>query len=304
HPSYLSSDWAAEFAERLGCALVKVQHHHAHVAAVLAEHRIDPAQPVIGVSFDGTGYGTDGAIWGGEFLLASCRSFSRLAHLKYVPMPGADAAARNPWRMALAHLKAAGIAWDERLPCVADASAAARTALLHQMETSLNCAPTSSVGRLFDAVAALIGVRQETTYEAQAALEMESLAGDACHAAPYAFALHDGAPLEIDAAPMLAAICQDVLQGAPRSAIVDRFHSTVAQFIVDVCRQAGAQTGISQVALSGGVFQNGALLGCTTQRLKSAGFTVLTHQAVPPNDGGLALGQAIIAAESLAAPTS
>ncbi|NJM39414.1 MAG: carbamoyltransferase HypF, partial [Anaerolineae bacterium] len=160
HPGYLSSRWAESHARANGLPLVKVQHHHAHIAALMAEHGLAGSQPIIGVTFDGTGYGTDGAIWGGEVLIADYKYFERFAHLKYVPLPGGDASVKRPYRAALAHLWAAGIAWDDALPCVAACPPAERKLLQQQLEHNVNCVPTSSMGRLFDAVAALIGVRQ------------------------------------------------------------------------------------------------------------------------------------------------
>ncbi len=173
HPGYLSTQWAKEYAAEHGITCVQVQHHHAHIASVATEHNYEGT--VIGVGFDGTGYGTDGTIWGGEVLLASRDGFDRVAHLKYVPLPGGDAGIRRPYRVALAHLWAADLPWHEQLPCVKACPATERSLLLRQLENDLNCVKTSSMGRLFDAVASLVGIRHEVNYEAQAAMEMEAM---------------------------------------------------------------------------------------------------------------------------------
>jgi hydrogenase maturation protein HypF len=295
HPGYLSTRWAKEIAGDR--PLVAVQHHHAHIAAVMAEHRLPIDEQVIGFSFDGTGFGTDGAIWGGEVLLASYRDFERLFHLQMVPLAGGDSAVKRPYRMALAHLWAAGVEWDERLPCVRACPAIERRILLRQLESGLNTVPTSSMGRLFDAVASLAGIRQSVTYEGQAAIEMESLVASlsaaASSQAPYAFAIGDD---YFDAAPVVRAVTADVLSGVPGAVIAGRFHQGLAGAIGRMANQSREQTGIDRVALSGGVFQNVTLLRLAVAELESAAFTVYTHRLVPPNDGGLALGQAVVAA--------
>ncbi|BCX04110.1 MAG: carbamoyltransferase [Candidatus Roseilinea sp.] len=296
HPGYLSTQWAERFAAAQGLPLVKVQHHHAHIAACLAEHGFDPDARAIGISFDGTGYGSDGAIWGGEVLIANCRTFTRIAHLKYVPLPGGDASIKQPYRAALAHLWAAGIPWDDDLPCVAACPPEERRVLRRQLERSFNCPPTSSMGRLFDAISALIGVRQTATYEAQAAIELEALCDDAEHrryesaTAPSA----DRATLVLDPAPMLTEMVRDLRAGVAQQTIAAKVHNTIAEWIAQVSDYARQQTGLNIVALSGGVFQNVRLLRRALPRLRAAGFDVLTHRAVPPNDGGLALGQAVV----------
>ncbi|MBW7882327.1 MAG: carbamoyltransferase HypF [Caldilineaceae bacterium] len=293
HPAYLSSRWAREQAN--GRQLVTVQHHHAHIAALLAEHRLPPDEPVIGFSFDGTGYGDDGAIWGGEVLIADCRQYNRVAHLAYVPLPGGDAAIKRPYRTALAHLYAAGTDWEPLLPPVAACPLNEQAVVRRMVETGFQCVPTSSMGRLFDAVAALAGVRQTVTYEAQAAIEMEALAGNG-EDPVYAFDMDETTtPLRFHAAPLIRAIARDVLDGVAEPAIAARFHSSVAALIEDLAVRLAKQHGIRRVALSGGVFQNVTLLQLAVARLRAHGFTVLFHHRVPPNDGGLALGQAIIA---------
>jgi hydrogenase maturation protein HypF len=295
HPGYLTTQWAERFAASHGLPLFKVQHHHAHIAACLAEHGFDPDERVIGVSFDGTGYGSDGAIWGGEVLIANCRAFQRAAHLKYTPLPGSDAGIKRPYRVALAHLWAAGIPWEADLPCVAACPPDEQRVLRRQLERRLNSPLTSSAGRLFDAVAALIGVRQVITYEAQAAIELEALC-DQDELGRYPFTIEDADVLVLDPAPMLRAIVDDLRAGVRRESIAAKVHNTLAKIIVEVSILLRERSGVKVVALSGGVFQNVTLLRQARAQLQAAGFRVLTHQAVPPNDGGLALGQAVIGA--------
>lgn len=288
HPAYLATRYARGLADRL--PLVVVQHHHAHIAACMAENGLTGDRPVIGVAFDGTGYGADGAIWGGEFLIADYASFRRAAHLRYIPLPGGDAAIRRPYRVALAHLWAAGVPWDEGLPPVAAAPPAERAVLERQLARGLNTVPTSSMGRLFDAVAALAGVRQEVNYEAQAAIELEMQVDGRVEEA-YTF----GVGPEIDPAPVIRAVVADVRDGVPIGVVAARFHNGVAAMVRDVCLRLRDETGLNEVALSGGVFQNVTLLERTVVLLQEAGFTVYVHRLVPPNDAGISLGQAIIA---------
>ncbi len=256
----------------------------------MAEHRLDGQTPVIGFSFDGTGYGSDGAVWGGELLLADYRGFTRAAHLKYVPLVGGDVAVKRPYRLALAHLHAAGLAWDEALPCVAACPADEQRVLRQMLAKKINSVPTSSMGRLFDAVAALLGVRQVVTYEGQAAIELEVMAARGV-TAQYHFALNGE---EIDPAPILAEVVQDLRAGVAAAVIAAKFHNAVADLIVQLSLQMRRVHGLNQVALSGGVFQNVTVLATAVQRLQQQEFVVLTHHLVPPNDGGLALGQVVI----------
>jgi hydrogenase maturation protein HypF len=257
----------------------------------MAENGLTGERPVIGVAFDGTGYGSDGAIWGGEFLVADYASFRRMAHLKYIPLPGGDAAIRRPYRTALAHLWAAGASWEEDLPPVAAAPPAERTVLARQLERGLNTVPTSSVGRLFDAVSALAGVRQEINYEAQAAIELEMLAEEEMEE-EYPFELTKGV---VDPGPCIRAVANDMSAGVPASTIAARFHNGLARMLCDVCVQLRQETGLSEIALSGGVFQNVTLLERATRLLQEAGFTIYTHRLVPPNDACISLGQAMVA---------
>jgi hydrogenase maturation protein HypF len=209
HPGYLSTRWAQA---QTAVPVVAVQHHHAHIASVMAEHRLDGRTPVIGFSFDGTGYGTDGAVWGGELLLADYRGFTRAAHLKYVPLVGGDVAVKRPYRLALAHLHAAGLAWDDDLPCVAACPPDEQRVLRQMLAKQINSVPTSSMGRLFDAVAALLGIRQVVTYEGQAAIELEVIAARGVEE-QYRFDLHGE---EIDPAPVLADMVRDLRAGVAR----------------------------------------------------------------------------------------
>jgi hydrogenase maturation protein HypF len=300
HPAYRSAAWARRHAD--GRPVHPVQHHHAHVASVMAEHGLDGADPVIGVAFDGTGYGTDGAIWGGEVLLATYKGFRRFGQLRYAPLPGGDASVERPYRMALAHLFAAGIAWDPALPPVAACPAAELAVLRHQLDTGLGCVPTSSMGRLFDAVAALAGVRQVAEYEAQAAIELEGLSRDVLEPdGAYDFEIAAGptGALLADPAPVLRAVAADALAAVPAALIGARFHRSVVALVVALAVGARARGAGSTVALTGGVFQNALLLSGARRALTEDGFTVLCHRQVPPNDGGLALGQVLVAASGL-----
>jgi hydrogenase maturation protein HypF len=297
HPAYRSAGWARRNAK--GRPVHPVQHHHAHVAAAMAEHGLDAGATVIGIAFDGTGYGTDGAIWGGEVLLAGYKSFHRHAHLRYVPLPGGDAAVERPYRMALAHLAGAGVPWDPALPPVAACTPAERNVLRHQLDTGLNCVPTSSMGRLFDAVASLAGVRHVVDYEAQAAIELEGLArGVSTVDAPYEFTLSHGgdAPIVADPGPAVRAAAADAAAGVPAAVIGARFHRAVIALVVALAVDARERGAGHTAVLTGGVFQNTLLLSGARKALAGNGFRVLCHRQVPPNDGGLALGQVLVAA--------
>jgi hydrogenase maturation protein HypF len=296
HPAYRSTAWATRNAD--GRPVHSVQHHHAHVAAAMAEHGLDAAAVVIGVAFDGTGYGSDGAIWGGELLLAGYKSFHRHAHLRYVPLPGGDAAVQRPYRMALAHLAAAGVAWDPDLPPVAACPPAELAVLRHQIGTGFNCVPTSSMGRLFDAIASLAGVRHEVDYEAQAAIELEGLSrAISTTGEPYGFAIvRDDGALVADPAPVVRAVAADVTAGVAPAVIGARFHRAAVALVVALAVDARACGAGDTVVLTGGVFQNAVLLSGARNALADNGFTVLCHRLVPPNDGGLALGQVLVAA--------
>lgn len=297
HPDYLATRYAVQRAQQEGLEAIGVQHHHAHVASCMAEHGLDGSRPVIGVAFDGTGYGDDGAIWGGEFLVADYLQYRRPFHLGYFPLPGGDAAIRHPARIALALLWSLGIEWDPRLASVRDFSPDESAVLLAQLERRLNAPNTSSMGRLFDAAAALTGVRQKVNYEAQAAIEFEALADEASTEA-YPFEL---GPDTVDVRLAIQRLLADVFAGTPVSAISARFHNGLAAMVADACSRIRLETGSDQAVLSGGVWQNITLLRRTLSLLRNAGFQVYIHRAVPTNDGGLSLGQAAIAAQRLRA---
>lgn len=295
HPNYLATRYALERGSRENLPTIGVQHHHAHIAACLAEHGLDGSQPVIGLAFDGTGYGDDGAIWGGEFLVADYKGYQRAAHLQYFPLPGGDAAIKKPARTALALLWSLGLDWDERLACVAGFCAEDQVSLRVQLEKKINSPLTSSMGRLFDAAAALAGVRQTINYEAQAAIEFEALA-DPAEAGAYPFALGQA---QVEVRSGIESLLADVLAGIPIPVISARFHNGLAEMARSVAFKIRAESGLNEVALSGGVWQNLTLLRRTMSLLERDGFKVYIHNEVPANDGGLSLGQAAIAASRL-----
>jgi hydrogenase maturation protein HypF len=289
HPDYLSTKWARA---QDGVRLVGVQHHHAHVAACLADNAC--AGPAIGVAFDGLGYGADGTLWGGEFLVADLGGFTRIGHLALVPMPGGTAAIREPWRMAAVYLDAGFSGAPPPLP-IAARHAERWEAVLALARSGVASPLTSSAGRLFDAAAALLGMRDAVSYEGQAAIELEQLA-DPAETAAYAAALTETAGgFEIRGADLIRAAALDLARHAASPAIAARFHNGVAAAIVDGCRAVRARVGLDTVALSGGVFQNALLLERVIDGLESARFRVLRHRQVPPNDGGISLGQAVVA---------
>ena len=291
HPGYRGSIWAREHH---GERLVQVQHHHAHIASVMAEHGLDPQQEVLGFAFDGTGYGDDGTIWGGEVLLARAADYRRIGHLQPVPLPGGDAAVRNPCRVALAYLHGAGIEWSDDLAPVAALHPAQRELLRQQLAQDIGCVPTTSMGRLFDAVASLLGLRQTINYEAQAAIDLEIAAQRHTGDSPsYRFALREGV---LDPQPVFQQMIRDLRAGLPAEVLARSFHSAVADAVADVARDAADTHGVRIVALSGGVFQNALLTEACTEALQALGLDVRTHSVVPPNDAGLALGQAYVAA--------
>lgn len=298
HPDYLSTAFALEYAREHGIPgerVVGVQHHHAHVASAMAEHGLRGR--VIGVSFDGAGLGADGNIWGGEFLVADRKDFTRAAHLKYMRLPGGDAAAREPWRMAVACLiDSAGVDSLKGFRLRIGPKAAAIEDMLRK---GVNSPLTSSMGRLFDAVASIAGVRDEITYEAEAAIELESIAGrDETGTYPFALSsADDGRPMEIDTAPLIKAVIEDVNSGVLSRAISGRFHNTLAALVVEVSEKLRTSSGLNEVVLTGGVFQNALLLALASERLEKAGFKVYTHGMVPSNDGAVSLGQAVVAWE-------
>jgi hydrogenase maturation protein HypF len=317
HPNYLASRYALERADLENIQAIPVQHHHAHIASCMVENNLPAGNPVIGVSFDGTGYGDDGAIWGGEFLLADYRSYIRYAHLAYIPLPGGDLAIRTPARVALAYLWRYDLDWDDKLPPVHALSDKELAALQAQLKHNINTPPTSSMGRLFDAVAALAGVRQAVNYEAQAAIEFEAIIDQGLSTLEenqyYPFDIrfnqtpspksHQRAlpppTMIIHAEPLLQALIKDLKEDTPVNLIASRFHNGVAEMVRQVCNLMRDHFDTGMVALSGGVWQNMVLLNKTIALLKEDGFQVIIHAQVPANDGGIALGQAAIAIHHL-----
>jgi hydrogenase maturation protein HypF len=303
HPGYLSTAWAKEWAAERGLRLLAVQHHHAHIAACMAENRLDG--PVIGLALDGTGYGTDGRVWGGEVLICRLDRFERFAHLDYVPMPGGDAAVREPWRIALAHLRSAGL--DVQSPeilVLLGATTEEARILLRMIERSVNAPLTSSLGRLFDAVAAIVLSRRVVDYEAQAAIELEGLAVDAVDEPGYAMDLVSGnwelrEPARISARPLWTSLLRDLSSGVGKPQIAARFHAGIASAFVRAAVLAAEATGACQVALSGGVMHNRRLARLLRAGLEAEGMEVFQHSQISPGDGGLSYGQAAVAAAIL-----
>jgi len=293
HPDYLSTAFAEGFGE---LRRVAVQHHHAHLASCMAENGLHGQ--VIGIILDGTGYGTDGTVWGGEFLVGGYDGCRRAGHFRQVPLPGGDAAVKEPFRMALAHLHdafGAGL-FDLPLQWLGEIDGGERNLYLQMLERRINSPLTSSCGRLFDAVAALMGLRGRVTYEGQAAMELEALAegSDTTFAYPFAIVRRTGVA-EIDFRLMVRALVEDIAAGRPGAEMARAFHNTIALAAADLCSEIRALDGLDRVVLSGGVFQNKLLTEGVVQALSDGGFHVYTHRLVPPNDGGLALGQAVVA---------
>jgi hydrogenase maturation protein HypF len=303
HPDYLGSQWAQHpFTEKLrerlaGLPRIAVQHHHAHLASCLAEN--DYSGQAIGVILDGTGYGTDGASWGGEFLIGDIAEFRRAAHLHPLPMPGGDAAVREPWRMAWSAMTEAGLHPDRDFPVFSQRRHASECeAVRYALAARVNSPMTSGCGRLFDAVASLIGIADTVSFEAQAAIALE-------HAAsretldPYGFDVMDagfqGMPIQLSFLPAIREIVQDVRSSVSVASISRRFHNTVIAGCAGIVHRLAEENHCRTVVLSGGVFQNAILLAGLSEALRSASFTVLTHRQVPANDGGISLGQAVIA---------
>ena len=295
HPAYLSTQLCERYPPE---TRIPVQHHHAHIASCMAEHGL--SEPVIGVAFDGAGLGDDGAIWGGEFLIVDAAGYDRIGHLGYVHLPGGDAAARHPARMAIAHLRAAFGPETTSLPLsLFDRIDSNELQMLEQMlAKNVNSPPTSSVGRLFDAVAALLELRDVAQFEGQAAMELEAAANPSASRS-YEFGLIENQlSATIDCAPVIRAVVGDIIAGVSTHEIAGGFHNALAGMIVQMARRARLATGIDQVAVSGGVFQNSLLAVKSVVGLRDAGFKVFTQRAVPCNDGGLSLGQAYVVALS------
>jgi len=292
HPDYLTTRLARELAAESGLPLVAVQHHHAHIAACLAEH--GRSDPVIGLALDGTGYGPDGAIWGGEVLVTDLRGYQRAGHLEYLPLPGGAAAIRRPYRIAWAYCQQT-LGYIPEYPKISHINPYELNTVVIQIQRKINTPSTSSCGRLFDAVSALLGICPVTTFEAQAAIALELAAreADLDRVRPYPFTIEEDGVMRVGA--MLAAIIADLEAGRAVSAIAAAFHITLAAMMAVAAGRVRRQTGLDTVVLSGGVFQNRLLLRLVRAQLWAANFVVLTHQQVPANDGGLCLGQAVVA---------
>lgn len=300
HPGYLSAQWGRRLAAEQRLQVIEVQHHHAHLAALMGEHGLGARDAILAFAFDGTGYGTDGTIWGGEVLLGGYAGFERVAHLAPAPLPGGDAAVRRPARTALAQLWAAGLPW-EGTHAAAALAAGERRVLRTQLERRINCVDTTSMGRFLDAAASLAGGRQSVSYEGQAAIEFEGMAREGAARGPaYHFECSDspGDVIIFDGAPVLRGVAADAAVGRDRRDMARAVHVAVAGAIVAVASRLRETRGIDRVGLTGGVFQNVLLLALAEDGLRAAGFTVLLHHKVPPNDGGLALGQALVAAHA------
>jgi len=293
HPDYFSTKWAQE---RAGVELVGVQHHHAHVAACMAENHLDGK--VIGIALDGTGYGTDGAIWGGELLVVDYAGFERAAHFEYVPLPGGAAAIHEPWRMAVSYLaKHYGKELEKLgLPFLAEIDSRKLSVVLQMMEREINSPRTSSCGRLFDAVAALVGLRGTVNFEAQAAIELEMAARDSGSEAAYPLDLNlQGATWQIGTKPLFDWLLKDIRQQTSVADMSRKFHNGLALVFVDVAERIRDRTELNRVCLSGGCFLNALLLETTIAEMKERSFEVFFHTEVPAGDGGISLGQAVIA---------
>jgi len=300
HPGYLSAGWARRVAADRGIPVIGVQHHEAHAVALAVdicwplEGRA--ARPLLVACCDGTGYGSDGTIWGGEFFVIESATIRRVASLREFVLPGGDACVRRPWRTALGLLHAAGISWDDRLPCVQAAPAAEREVIHRQLERRVQCVATSSLGRLFDGVAALLGVAQENRYEAEAALRLETLAAAAAPTSGPGVAVVETTDMvRVDWRPLVHWLVDRWLAGDPPAGLAARFHEAIAEMVVAVAARLRPHGCGEAVGLTGGVFQNGLLVSRTSEHLRRAGFEAACHHAVPPNDGGLAVGQLAIA---------
>jgi len=302
HPDYLSTQYALNITRQMPKIMrIPVQHHHAHIVSCLAENKVKGK--VIGVAFDGIGYGTDGNIWGGEFLVADCGDFQRIGQLKYLPLPGGDRAVEEPWRMAVSLLVEA---FGERIPRIdfIDRWKEKIPIILEMMEKKINSPLTSSMGRFFDGVSSLLGICDVNTYEGQAAMELESVAENLSSsprnllAQSYRYEIREEkGTFVVEPGWIVKGIVQDLQKGFTTSVIASKFHNSIADIIKDVSLRIKGKTGTGRVALSGGVFQNRLLLGLTLRKLTEQGFICYHQKKVPPNDGGISLGQAIIANE-------
>jgi len=295
HPEYLSTRYALELKANgsAGTRFIPVQHHHAHISSCLADNGL--IGPAIGVAFDGTGYGEDGQVWGGEFLVADYAGYERAAHLRYLPMPGGEAAIRKPYRMALSYLSYMhrGLVADLELP--KRVSSSELTVVTRQIEGKLNSPLTSSIGRLFDAVSSLLGICDAITYEGEAAMKLEMMADESIEEGYPWPVVGFEFPIVIDWTHVLEAVIVDLKAGISLPIISARFHNSVSEMVAETCAIIRERTNLEQVVLSGGVFQNTFLLERTLQRLRKRGFESFIHHQVPCNDGGISLGQAVVA---------
>jgi len=290
HPEYLSTKFAVEYADHNQIPLMRIQHHHAHLASCLADNHYVSDTPVIGMIFDGTGYGTDGNIWGGEVLIGNNRGFKRAYHLEEMPLPGGDQAIMHPNRIAIAYLIKNNLLLNQMLAPLQTTDPDELEILVKQLKSRINTPLTTSMGRLFDAVASLIGIRQSINYEAQAAIELEQIIEPN---------IEDAYPVDLDAnvirvKGLLEELISDLIKLIPAGVIATKFHNSVVEMVLKIAKQIRAQEGVDTVALSGGVWQNLYLLKKTILLLRTEGFTVLFHYQVPANDGGISLGQASI----------
>ncbi len=294
HPEYLSTRYAVEHAG--GREPVRIQHHHAHIASCLADNGLGN-QKVIGVAFDGTGFGNDGTLWGGEFLVSDYTGFKRAAHLKYMRLPGGEKAIRQPWRVAVSLLYEIYGAALPDLDFIKGIDSERCDAVRQMLDKEINCPYTSSMGRLFDGVSALLGLSKEITYEGEAAVLLEMAIEDGDDELSYEYEIQERADglSVIDYTLIIKGVVEDLKTGISPSAISGRFHNTVAELILETCKRLGSRFQLNEAALSGGVFQNMFLLDRSYRRLTEGGFKVYVHHRVPPNDGGISLGQAVIA---------
>jgi hydrogenase maturation protein HypF len=291
HPDYLSSTYAIKRSENEDLPLIKVQHHHAHLSSCLVDNHWDSNESVIGIIFDGTGFGSDGSIWGGEFLLGNYAGFSRPFHLASIPLPGGDSSIRQPAKIGLSYLAYAGIALEDDLPPVAHYSSEDLNLLQSQISHEINSPLTSSMGRLFDAVSSIIGIRQSVSYEAQAAIDLENFC-DWSEKGIYTYSFEGGV---INTSFIINEIVEDWRRKENKGIISAKFHNTIARLCLEVSLDTRKNSGVTTVALSGGVWQNITLLQKTKPLLEENGFSVLIHHQVPSNDGGISLGQLMVA---------
>ena len=302
HPNYLSTNYAIKKSLDKGLPITAIQHHHAHIASCMADNFYHSDEPVIGVAFDGTGYGEDSAIWGGEFFVGGYNHFKRVAHLKYFPLPGGDSAIKEPWKVALSFLYSSGIEWNADLPPLIYGNGKPSligspiNILKKQLEKEINTIQCSSIGRLFDAVSSLIGIRHITNYEGQAAIELEALTINNDNNT-YHFAIaEENDVLIFDPAPVFIDIIHDLNNKCPPPTISTKFHNALCFLVVDIVETLKHKYGLSKVVLSGGVWQNMYLLENTIKNLISTDNSdVMFHKNVPTNDGGISLGQSVIA---------